>query len=196
MHPCIYLCVQYLCAILSQRLFYITPPQPVVLLIFTRACIRGKVISHVVIVMDTKLPNLEIQAPGQVVSTTNMLNLVKSWLQYMLRIEWHGLQVSQIEYLSWPQKPHSSTVPTMHYACAFCSCAQLTSYVQVKVVDSIIMPMLHDNTVQMQGVCGVCALRVLVQNFDCILHFEVICQIVCYSNNNTITSNSVVFFLQ
>ena len=56
------------------------------------------------------------------------------------------------------------------------------------------MPMLHDNTVQMQGVCGVCALRALVQNFDCILHFEVICQIVCYSDNNTITSNSVVFF--
>ena len=58
----------------------------------------------------------------------------------MLRTEWHGLRVSQIVYLvghcSHTYQPHPSTRSTMHYACAFCSCAQLALYVQVKIVNS------------------------------------------------------------
>ena len=44
----------------------------------------GKVIGYVVVVVvDTKKsPNLGIYAPERVVSTTNMSNLAKNWLQY------------------------------------------------------------------------------------------------------------------
>ena len=54
----------------------------ILLTLFTQhACARGKVIDRVVVVTQ-KSPNLEIWALERVVSTINMSNLAKNWLQY------------------------------------------------------------------------------------------------------------------
>ena len=70
-------------------------------IITPRACARGKVISSVVvivaIVVDTKSPDLNIEAPERLVGMTNVAKTGFS----VLRIEWHNLQVSQIVHFSW-----------------------------------------------------------------------------------------------
>ena len=68
------------------------------------ACARGKVISSVVVivvvVVDTKSPDLNIEAPERLVSMPNVANVAKTGFS-VLRIEWHDLQVSQIVHFSW-----------------------------------------------------------------------------------------------
>ena len=64
-------------------------------IITPRACARDKVISHVVIVVSTKSPYLEVKAPKQLVSTVNQSHLAKNGLQ-CASIEGYSPQVSQI----------------------------------------------------------------------------------------------------
>ena len=52
---------------------------------------RGKVsvVSSLSLSWTQKLPNLEMYAPERVVSTMNMSNLARNWLQYVqIRVAW------------------------------------------------------------------------------------------------------------
>ena len=88
----------------------------------------------------------------EVVSDTDLSNLAKTGF-CTLRIKWHGL-CKHHEQCILDHRSHA-TMPTMHYACIFCSCTRLALYMEVKVVN-IIYPSCV--IMQMQGACGVRAL--------------------------------------
>ena len=103
------------------------------------ACVRGKVIGLVVAVVDTKLPNLAVQALEQVVSTTNMLNLAKNWLQFAQnRVAQPTSVTNSVLQLAIVATP----IDYAHYTCKLCMylllmCMTVLVHVQVKAIDSI-----------------------------------------------------------
>ena len=68
-----------------------------------------------------------------------MPNLAKNWLQYAQnRVARPTCIINSVLELAIVVMPiDNAHHESMHYACTFCSCARMASYVEVKVIDSI-----------------------------------------------------------